>query len=294
MPSYLTERPITVEIRNGHGEVHVELIDTDTTTVTVTAVAGHPFGFLDDLLTSLPTSRRRASSRPADGAAAADAVRIDYELIPGDGGLLLVDTQPTVQNWRAAFAVAITAPSGSGVRVQGQSAEVTVTGTAGLVDLRTTSGDVTVATVTGTSRVHSASGDIRLGRADADVDLRTASGDVNVGRVAGKAKVHSTSGDIALDFPAGDIDVRSVSGDVRIGAASTGVAQIAAVTGDVEIGVTAGRRAAIDLSTISGDTRTDFAVSTDPAVDFDEPEADAPFSISVRTTSGDIRLCRAA
>ncbi len=294
MPSYLTERPITIEIRNSHGEVSVELTDTEMTTVTVTAVAGHPFGFLDDLLTSLPGAWRRTSGRPPDGVAAAEAVRVDYELIPGDGGLLLVDTQPAVHNWRAAFAIAITAPSGSGVRVQSQSADVTVTGTAGLADLRTTSGDVTVGTVTGTSRVHSASGDIRLTRADADVDLRTASGDLTIGRVAGKARVHSTSGDISLDAAAGDIDVRSVSGDVRIGAASTGMAQIAAVSGDVEIGVTAGRRATIDLNTISGDTRTDFPVSAEPAADLDEPETAAPLTISVRTTSGDIRLCRAA
>ena len=312
MQSYLTEHPVTVEIRNDHGDVHVELTDTDTTTVHVTAVAGHPFGFIDDLLTTFPGAWHRSAGRTGGGSAdradradradgadsaagkAVERVRVDYELIPNDGGLLIVDTRPAAQNWRAAFAVTVTAPTGSGVRIASRSADVTVTGTAGHLDVGTASGDVNLETVAGTCRAHSASGDIRLADAGSDIDLRTASGDVNVGRVAGKAKVHSTSGDIKIDAVVGDIDVRGVSGDVRIGAATTGTAQIAAVSGDVEIGVTAGRRAAIDLSTISGDTRTDFPVLDKSADNPDDPETAASLHISVRTTSGDIRLCRAA
>ena len=296
MRSYLTEQPITVEIRDDHGDVRVELTDTDTTTVSVTEVAGHPFGFLDDLFTTFPTSWRRSRQRADGGGDTTERVRIDYELIPGGGGLLIVDTRPAAQTWRAAFAVTVTAPAGSGVRVQTRSADVTVTGIAGLVDVGTASGDVSLESVTGASRAHSASGDIRLARAESDVDLRTASGDLQVGHVGGKAKVHSTSGDIVLGAVDGDIDVRGVSGDVRIGAATMGLARIAAVTGDVEVGVAAGRRAAVDLASISGQTRSDFPV--DPAATGTDGEDDAgsgaPLTISIRTTSGDIRLCRAA
>ena len=80
-----------------------------------------------------------------------------------------------------------------------------------------------------------------------------------------------------------------MSGDVRLADAMSGRTEVSAVTGDVEIGVHSGSRASVNLSTLTGNTVTEFEVSSQ-APDGDTPSLD----ITVKTTSGDIRLRRAA
>ena len=160
-------------------------------------------------------------------------------------------------------------------------------------------GDVRVDEVVGRSVVQTASGDVTI-TATADCDLRTASGDIEVHSVTADAVVHSTSGDIRLDYTAGNINARSVSGDIRVMDATSGRAEVVTVSGDVEIGIHAGSLTAVDLSTISGDTDTDFEVSDEAPASDSSPDGasagddDGPIlNLRVKTTSGDIRLRRA-
>ncbi len=82
---------------------------------------------------------------------------------------------------------------------------------------------------------------------------------------------------------------RSVSGDVRIADAVRGRVEATSVSGDVEIGVHPGSGATVSLSTLTGDTNTDFEVTDSPT----DPVAGPVLDIRVKTTSGDIRLRRA-
>ncbi len=308
MHTFLTPEPITVEIRNAAGEIQIALTDTQTTTVVVTPSSSHPLGFLDDVFKAFGGGRgfgrgRQSGGRgpfgeqpaPMDAAAAQQAmmddivaaVRVEHRDV--DHASVIVDTDPARDGWRSAFTVTVTAPAGSNCRVQSQSSDVAVTGTAGLVDIRSASGDVRLDETTGKTLVQTASGDVGIAAAGADVDIRTASGDVEVGPVAGDALIHTTSGDIRLGAVAGNISARSVSGDVKVSDAVSGQAEVNAVSGDVQIGVHAGSLASINLTTVSGTTDTDFEVHTEV------PAGDAPvLSITVKTTSGDIRLHRAA
>lgn len=212
----------------------------------------------------------------------------------GDGGdgraaraTLIVDTDPARDGWRSSFVVHVTAPNASGVRVQSQSADVTATGEADRLETRTASGDIKIDRVLGRTVVQTASGDVII-NATGDCDVRTASGDIEIHHAAADALLHSTSGDIRVDRPTGNVSARSVSGDIRLVDAVSGRAEAIAVSGDVEIGIHPGSLASVELSTISGNTDTDFEVS-DRA-----PEDDAPvLDIRVKTTSGDIRLRRA-
>jgi DUF4097 and DUF4098 domain-containing protein YvlB len=153
--------------------------------------------------------------------------------------------------------------------------------------------------VTGSALVHTASGDIRLTSVGGAFSARSASGDVSVSTVSGSLVVHSTSGDVRVGVAGGDVEVRTVSGDVEIGDAIEGSAQVTAVSGDVEIGVHKGTLAAINLATVSGDTRSDLSITDAPVfVEEDESEESGDpgrkLDIRVRTTSGDIRLRHAA
>lgn len=314
MHTFLTPEPITLEIRNASGDIQVTLTDTQTTTVDVVATTSHPLGFLDDVFSAFGVGRQGGPGRrleamvrgrafgehgfgdwgsdtkekPVDTPEdAADRVVVEHR--DGEDPTVVVDTDPARDGWRSSFTVTVTAPTGSNIRVHSQSSDVTVSGTARLLDVRTASGDVQLAEIVGKALVQTASGDVRIAAAGSSVDIRTASGDVNVGPVAGDALVHTASGDITLAAVAGDITARSVSGDVTVADAVSGQAEVNAVSGDVQIGVHAGTVASIDLSTVSGTTDTDFEVSGEA------PEGDAPLlQIRVKTTSGDIRLRRAA
>ena len=304
MHTFLTPEPITLEIRNAAGETQIVLTDTQTTTVVVTPSTSHPLGFLDDVFKAFGGGRglgRQFGGRgpwgeqPADAGATQQAVMDDIvaavrvEHRDGDNATVMVDTDPARDGWRSSFTVTVTAPTGSHIRLQSQSADVAVTGVAGLVDVRTASGDVKLDETTGKTVVQTASGDVGITGAGAGVDVRTASGDVATGPVGGDALIHTTSGDIRVGVVAGNISARSVSGDVLVSDAVAGQAEVNAVSGDVEIGVHAGSLASINLSTVSGHTDTDFEVTGDA------PDGDAPvLQITVKTTSGDIRLHRAA
>lgn len=328
MKHFLTPEPVVVELRNAAGFVTVDLTDDVTTsTVDVTRLPAGS-GLLDDLVSAF--RRTDAAGSPgtsgADTVDAADEVRIDLR-VTEQGSVLIVDTEANlaefgpVGRWGStpAYGVRIVAPRGSGLRTKTRSADVTVTGVADRLDVRSASGDVVADVVRRASLVQTASGDIRLSTLGADAEVRTASGDVVIERVAGSISVHSTSGDVRIEEPAGDVFVRSVSGDVRILDAVDGAVQATAVSGDVEVGVHRGALAKINLSTVSGSTLNDFEVMDDPAdlpgvgadagpgtvdhqVDLGKPgSADAAepaatagrLEITCRTTSGDIRLRRA-
>lgn len=327
MHTFPTAEPITVEVRNASGDVHVTLADTDTTTVEVTLASG-ALGFVDEIVRAFgsrrdedPDRRSRWWEAPSGQEAAGILDRVRVELAEhDDGGTLVVDTDPASRGWRTAFAVQVTAPAGSGVRCHTQSADVTITGTASRLDVRTASGDVVAGDVTDGAHLQSASGDLRLSSVGGDLSCRSASGDIEVSTVGGATSLHSTSGDVRVQAPAGDLEARTVSGDVRVADLTRGIAQITAVSGDVEVGVHPGSLAAVSMSTISGDTRSDLTVSdrpssgtaddaapstaqsspaqsdpvaAEPAAPV-EPAAPAQpaLDIRIRTTSGDIRLRR--
>jgi hypothetical protein len=312
MKSFLTPDPIALEIRNAAGEIQIILTDTQTTTIDVTAGTSHPLGFLDDVFKAFGGSRgfgrgRSSGYRPGPfgeqppvGAEFGgdpnafetlteiiDLVRIEHR--DGERASVIVDTDPARDGWRTSFTVVITAPLRSSIRVQAQTADVVVTGAAGLVDVRTASGDTKLDETGEKTLVQSASGDVRIAVAGGSVDVRTASGNVQIGPVAGDVLVHTASGDVSLGAVSGDINARSVSGDVKVADATSGIAQVSAVSGDVEIGIHSGSLAAINLSTVSGSTDNHFEVAGEV------PEGDTPvLEITVKTTSGDIRLHRAA
>ncbi len=329
MHTFLTPEPITIEIRNASGEIRVDLADVATTTVDVVAATAHPLGFLDDVIRAARAQfagdrqayaggRSRFDSGPtAFGNDAVqddptERVRVEHRppTAPSDvegstttrAGTLIVDTDPARDGWKSSFSVHVTAPTASGIRIQSQSADITVTGQSDRMEARTASGDVRVDKVTGRSVVQTASGDVSI-TATAECDVRTASGDIAVHSSTSDALVHSTSGDIRLVNQAGNINARSVSGDVTVLDATSGSAELVTVSGDVEVGIHAGTLTAVDLSTISGSTNSDFEVTDEaPPANVASPESadgiigdateEQTLDLRVKTTSGNIRLRR--
>lgn len=292
MQTFLTPEPIIIEIRNSAGSVQVDLADVTTSTVDVVSGPSHPLGFLDEVIRAAKAQFAGARSGGVDGGAAGyrddrpledpvERVRVDLRQhgAGGESATLIVDTDPARDGWKSAFTVHITAPAGSGVRIQTQSANTVTTGIAGRVEVRTASGDVRLEQVLGRSVVQTASGDVAI-TDTAECDVRTASGDIEVRRVRSEAQLHSTSGEIRVDGAGDDLSARSVSGDVRVADAASGRVELITVSGDVEIGVHAGTLAAIDLSTVSGTTHNDFVVTDEPPAPVPAPVETMPGTAS--------------
>lgn len=145
------------------------------------------------------------------------------------------------------------------------------------------SGDISTAAVGGDVTIRSASGDVRIGDVTGALEVTTASGDVRVGSVDGTVIARTASGDVRVDAATGEVTGKSASGDVSIVRFTGDALDIKSLSGEVTVGVTAGRTFEIDFQTLSGEVRTDFPVS-------DSTPSGPSARLSAKTISGDIEI----
>jgi hypothetical protein len=228
---------------------------------------------------------------PADGSDAsrdaAGRTRVEMQ----DGTLVIDAPEWTGWQFRRGPRVRVTVrlPHDGDLQVKVAAADVRAAGRYASATLNSGSGDLSVQHVSGAASVNTASGDARVERVDGELRVNTASGDLSVGQVGGEFRAHSASGDIEVGRATGSVRVTTASGDVLAGTVSTGTVQINAVSGDVSVGVAPGIGVWLDLSSVSGDTRSDLAMP-----DGDADPAAATLTLQVRTVSGDIDVHRSA
>lgn len=154
------------------------------------------------------------------------------------------------------------------------------------VQIRSASGNIRLGAVTGPASVHTASGGIEVGDVDGNLTTATASGDVQVGDVAGTVSVRTASGDVAVGSVGGDARVRSVSGNVTVRELTVGDADVASTSGDLDLRVAPGLQIHLDVSSVSGDLRSDLGGG-------DRSCSQVDLSLRARSVSGDITISRA-
>jgi DUF4097 and DUF4098 domain-containing protein YvlB len=181
--------------------------------------------------------------------------------------------------------IEIRVPLDSRLRVECASADLETTGRLADVANQSGSGDTHVSLVTATCGIQTGSGDVQADEVGT-LNVKTGSGDVSV-RTVSAGTIRTASGDVNVRTAIGVIDISTASGDVDLRSASGNEVRISTASGDVEVGVPVGTRVWMDLSTVSGDTTSDLAMT-------DAPDQGAQLDVHVRTVSGDIRLRRAA
>ncbi len=161
------------------------------------------------------------------------------------------------------------------------------------IALRTVSGDVEATGVAGASRWATASGDVRLQVDGGPVTVESMSGDVDV--VASEPielRARSVSGDLTLHGRRFDVLAASTtSGDLRVDAELGEGADhaISSVSGDVELTTPSAVR--VDTQSIAGDVRASGTHRTEGGRGRRVLIVGAgTVGVSIRTTSGDIRL----
>jgi DUF4097 and DUF4098 domain-containing protein YvlB len=209
---------------------------------------------------------------------------------------------------RNGVEVWVRVPLGSDVEVVTASADMDLTGSLGVLSLKTASGDIDADGSASEVTAATASGDVVLGNVDGDVrmksasgDLRasavagrlnavTASGDIEVGAVGGdRLDVRCTSGDIRLGHVMGDASIVAVSGDVRVISYGEGRMQVRSISGDLAIGIAPGVNLALDAESMSGQVRSEIPLSDRPVTNVGVPEV----RVAARSVSGDVVVERA-
>jgi DUF4097 and DUF4098 domain-containing protein YvlB len=189
---------------------------------------------------------------------------------------------------RGGAKVRVSTPDGAAVRVKTASGDVTVGVATGRTQISTASGDIRVA-IAEALAVSTASGDVSIDRVTTDVAVKSASGDLTATAIGGGLEASTASGDVRVSVVAGDVRVNTASGDVRIARFEGAVFSANTVSGDVTLGVPAGRAACLDVKTLSGDV-----VLPERRATHDDPAAPRPtVDIRVKSVSGDFRLQRA-
>jgi hypothetical protein len=188
--------------------------------------------------------------------------------------------------------IVVRLPAGSTVDVSTASASVTTRGVLAGAELSTASGAVAVEQATGDVSVQSASGAIRLGTVGGETRLRTASGSMRVATATGPCRASTASGSLDVGWAGHDVDAKSASGSVTVRDAVRGRIAVDATSGNVTIGVRKGTLVWLDLTSVSGRTRSDLTPdSPDEAAD---TPSGAPLEVRVRTVSGNITVAPSA
>jgi hypothetical protein len=219
-------------------------------------------------------------------ASPAEAVR--QSRIEKLGNRLVVQSPKAWQLRNVALAVKVHAPAGSHVEVRAGAADVTVTGSAGRVDLLTGSGEVKLDRADGSATIRTGSGAVKLGPTLGGLQLRSGSGHVEASSIAGSATLATGTGDVWLGAVSGEVMARTGSGDLSVADAGSGTLDLITGSGEVRIGIRGGTAAELDLTSSAGRVSSELDVA-DAA-----PEGGVKLKVRARTGTGNAVVTRAA
>jgi DUF4097 and DUF4098 domain-containing protein YvlB len=283
MPTFDTPEPISVTVELGVGDLRIVAGDRTDTTVEV---------------------------RPSDPGKQADVTAAEQTRVEYTGGRLLIKTP---KNWKRytprgggeSVDVQIELPAGShlrgdtgvtALRCQGRLGECHYkTGVgdiqlerAGTVQLRTGAGDIDVGKADGDAELSTGSGSVRIDRIDGAAVVKNSNGDTWIGQVSGNLRVNAANGRISVDRARDTVAAKSANGDVRLGEVAHGAVLAQTGMGKVEIGISDGVAAWLDLHTLFGNVHNDLDATARP-----EPGEDA-VEVRARTSFGDITITRSS
>lgn len=144
------------------------------------------------------------------------------------------------------------------------------------------SGEVEVTGVTGDLTAKSVSGEVTVNDVSGSLHISSVSGSVRVGKVEGTASAKSTSGDVS-------VDVISLEGAESM--------EFGSVSGDVRVKLPGNLDADVQMSTMSGDLKTDFPLTIEEAKRGSGRKASGRLGsgsriLKLSSVSGDLSLLR--
>ncbi len=189
---------------------------------------------------------------------------------------------------RGGVDVEVMVPSGSGLSVHVQSADIRTTGRVGDSDIASGSSQIELDEVDGDLRVRGGSGDLRISRVTGAGHIRGGSGQISIGDAGKEVNVGMGSGSLSIGAAHGSVRMRSGSGGAVIGVAEADV-DVTSGSGQVTIGLLPGQPAKLDVLTGSGRLHTDMPVESQASTS----ATGKPITVRARTGAGDVTIRRA-
>lgn len=258
--------PINLQARVGRGALSVQALD-DVTEARVQI-----------------TARRKGSDIAERYTVDLDGPTLSV-LGPREGGIFDLPFFGTRAN--EAVDVVIEVPSGTAAKLSTFSADVLVSGRVGGADVATGSANITLDHVDGDLRVRYGNGTCTVARVSGSVEARSGAGRARFGYIDGSLNSACGSGELRVQEVRGSVRSRSGSGSASLETVH-GDVDLASGSGPMSIGLPAGRPARLDVTTGSGQVRSDLPIEDAPR------SSGEPITVRARTGSGDIRLHRAA
>jgi len=281
--SFEHEGAAELDVATGPGRIDVRLVDEPGVHVEVRLDpdGASPFAMgMSSLMSWINTQFGQNFGQDEEAPVSPTAEAVRQTRVDFSSGRLVVRTPKDMQLRNVAVSVSVQAPLGSHVMVKSGSGDLAVSGAAGRLEMTTGSGRVTADQAAGNAKVDTGSGVVRLGPMAAGVRAKTGSGDVEVTSVGGVSTVVTGSGDVWLGAVSSDVLARTGSGNVTIANAAAGQLELHTGSGEIRVGVRAGSPAEIDLSSGSGEARSDLDLASSP------PESAPSLRIRGRTGSG--------
>ncbi len=185
--------------------------------------------------------------------------------VTGGGRAIRIDA--TQSRSRGDGTLTVEVPRGTILLVRSQSGDVSVVGTGADVEVRTTSGDITIDDAARV-RIDAVTGDITARGIRDGVRVNSTSGDIRLEDVEGDVEISGTSSTVVLNgMLSRRVQVKVVSGDVRWNGqfADGGRYEFNAHSGDIRLVVPRSTQALLDVRTFNGDiTTTDLPLTLIP------------------------------
>ena len=287
--SFETDGPVEIDVSTGPGRIEVRLVDEPGVHVEVRhdPSGASPFSQgVSSLVSWLGNQFGNQLGDVIPASVPAEAVR--QTRIDLSGGRLVVRAPKEVQLRNVSVAVSVQAPVGSHVTAKSGSGDVVVSGAVGRLELQTGSGRISADQAEGSAKIDTGSGVVRLGPMAAGVRAKTGSGDVEITAIGGVSTVVTGSGDIWLGAITSDVLARTGSGNVTIADASAGQLELHTGSGAIRVGIHEGSPAEVDLSSGSGEARSDLDLTVNP------PSSAPGLRVRGRTGSGSALVTAAA
>lgn len=275
MPTFITPGPIAATIEVGGAQVRVTASDRPDTVVEV-----------------------RPLHTDSKSVKVAEKTKVEF-----DRGQLSVKTT-TAGDKSGSVAITIEVPAGSSVAAYLAYSNVQVVGPVGQCELHMASGrievdsmdalrasiasgDVVIGHIAGGATIDGSAFSLRIGEVNGTVGLSNSGGQTWIGHAAADLDLSSARSDFDIDRADGSVTAETASGVIRIGRMTSGRARLTNGSGNIEVGITEGVAASVDVNSERGAVHN-FVSSA-------QAEASAAtVSVFARTRHGDITIHRAA
>lgn len=280
MPTFDTPQPVVARLKLGFVAANVRVTAGERTQTTVEVQPADPEN----------TADRRI----------ADQTRIEY----ADGALVVrAPRLGTLFTRTGSIDVTVELPSGSTLHGETGMGEVRCEGRltdceiatgygevwldqADAVHVRSGSGDIHLDHVTGNADISAGDGAVSIRRIDGPATVKNSNGSSWIGDVTGEVRLRAANGSIVVDRAHADVTAKTANGDVRVGEVVRGAVTLETAAGSIEVGISAGTAAWLDVHTRFGRVRNELAATTGPG------DTDETVEVRARTTVGDILIRR--